>query len=62
MGTIRELLVRAQRLLRTKRRLTARLVAKDNARLDRGKTVREERWLRVRIHRVDLLLEREGVL
>lgn len=52
----------ADRLLRTKQRLTTRLVAKDNARLDRGKPVRPERWLRTRLHRIDLLLEREGVL
>lgn len=53
---------RRARLERRKKRLTQKITTLDNIDLDRGRTLPERKWLRARIYRVDLLLEREGVL
>lgn len=50
------------RLVRRKRRLTKRLTERDNAALAAGRDVPTAKWLRARIYRVDLLLERKGLL
>lgn len=48
------------RLVKRKQRLTERLTHRDNDRLDRGLELRSETWLRTRIHRLDVLLDRAG--
>lgn len=55
-------MAKVDRLLRAKRRLSVRHTRADERRLDRDKPVRPKRWLRTRIYRIDLLLEREGLL